>query len=105
MDHVLLLISGILGIFVLVAIFNISSNLAAIKTQLLVSGKKDLYGDYKKAYLMKRSNQEILYAAQEYVWAEMIKDQSKKKHAELHEIWSSRFISLGGEFPEYPFNK
>jgi hypothetical protein len=48
---------------------------------------------------------EILFAAQEFIWAEMMANKSIKKYDELKGIWSGRFTALGGEFPEYPFKK
>ncbi len=103
MDNIFILISGIISLFAIISLFIMASNISYIKDYIKSKFKPDWYGEYLKRKYLKRADAEILFAAQEFIWAEIMKNKSIKKYDELEGIWSGRFTTLGGEFPEYPF--
>ncbi|WP_231464794.1 hypothetical protein [Pedobacter sp. Leaf132] len=105
MNEIILTISGLVSVIALIVFFVMASNVSTIKDYIKVAGKTDLYSEYKKRDTMKRPANEILYAAQDFVWSELVKDKTINRYEELKKGWAAKFESLGGEFPDYPFTK
>ncbi|RZL52985.1 MAG: hypothetical protein EOO93_21580 [Pedobacter sp.] len=105
MNEVFLLISAVISFFAVITFFVMASNVSYIKDYIKSKSNFDWYTEYVKRKALKRSDSEILFAAQEFVWQEMMKYKTRKKYDELKATWEPVFISLGSEFPVYHFNK
>ncbi|TDG37752.1 hypothetical protein EZJ43_01265 [Pedobacter changchengzhani] len=97
------IISGIISLIALIVFFIMSSNIGKIRDHIKSIDKPIWYNEYTKRKFMKRPNAEILFALQENVWQQIMLKPSVKNYEALKERWANEFISLGAEFPEYPF--
>ncbi|TBO35942.1 hypothetical protein [Pedobacter kyonggii] len=104
-DFISPLIASLIGLFAVISFFIAASNISHIKDYIKAKHLPDWHKGYIKRKFLKRSDAEILFAAQEFIWNEMTSNKSANKYEELKGIWSGRFTDLGGEFPEHPFKK
>ncbi|RZK19770.1 MAG: hypothetical protein EOO86_06640 [Pedobacter sp.] len=105
MNEVFLLISAVISLFAPISFFVMASSVAYIKDYIKSRSNFDWETEYVKRKVLKRSDSDILFAAQEFVWQQMMKYKSRKKYDELKATWESVFVSLGSEFAVYHFNK
>lgn len=101
-----MLILGILNVAFIVTLLIMTLRSSGEQKSATVSplepGEEDLYQEYLKNRFLYRNDQALNFL-QEYIWVAMKNDQSVKYYDALKLEHESKFIELGGRFPDHPY--
>lgn len=98
----ILIIVAVIQFLVFVMYFQLVGDVRALRINFASNNPEVWLLRYNKSRYLKR-NEEALFNLQEYIWLSINKRKSMKYYEELKERWSSVFITLKSEFPDYPF--
>lgn len=101
MYEFLITISVIMSFILTVGFFAMFRNISIIKYHYHPTAKS-LKDNYNKSRYLGR-DLEALHYLQEYVWATLKKNKSKKNYESLKLEFNDEFIKFGSQFPQYPY--